>query len=395
MIGTLHKVTSPERLVTYLSTDYDKAGNFRPRADVVMSNIGTEPNQIVRHLRALTQLRPDIRKPLSHIVLAAAPEDRSFRDKLWRKIILSWCKEMGYESYAAFCHGTHVHIVASRILVRRQLVSDRFDYRRSEAVIRTLEERFDLKRTPPSHLWEPSVKTSHVAAPSHSELALAERGQLSAKRYIQTALSELTSKPTAISDLVAALSDLGVATRTRFGQAGNILGFSFSYAGYVFRGSTLGHSFTQRSFIQRGITYDENTEFEKLKQANAHSHGSTIVSADGEAQHVDRERPSTSTVDNEASQRSERGNGRKGQNDRDRKKEAPKVPGPSRRVEAQSDKTGTRPKALHDRMRYPSPDDDTQSFLRDHRAKQLSLIEAINWTTFRPPEPPDDTNENS
>ena len=103
MIGTLHKVTSPERLVTYLSTDYDKAGNFRPRADVVMSNIGTEPNQIVRHLRALTQLRPDIRKPLSHIVLAAAPEDRSFRDQLWRKIIRSWCKEMGYESYAAFC----------------------------------------------------------------------------------------------------------------------------------------------------------------------------------------------------------------------------------------------------------------------------------------------------
>ncbi|OUD08521.1 hypothetical protein BVC71_13565 [Marivivens niveibacter] len=395
MIGTLHKTTSPERLVSYLSADSDKAGSPRPRADLVMSNVGTDPRQIARHLRALTQLRPDIRKPLSHIVLAAAPNDRAIPDPIWRKIVRTWCKKMGYESFAAFCHGTHVHIVASRVLVTRRLVSDRFDYRRSEAVIRALEKRFGLKRTASSHLLDSSAKASHVTAPCHAELALAEDGQLSAKRYIQTALTELTSLPMAISDVVEALAELGVKTRTRFGKAGKILGFSFRYAGYVFRGSSLGHAFTQQSFIQKGITYDKDKELEKLKQANALSQEKAVVSANCEAQQVDPAGHSASAVDVKASRKSAGGNSPAKQNHQGRKGENPDKQRRNRRVETRSGKTETRPKAPPDSMRSPSPDDDLHSFLHLHRAKQGLIIDSINWTGFSQPEPPGDTNDNS
>ena len=395
MIGTLHKTTSPERLVNYLSADADKAGNRRPRADLVMSNVGTAPRQIARHLRALTQLRPDIRKPLSHIVLAAAPDDRAIPDQIWRKIVRFWCKKMGYESFAAFCHGTHIHIVASRVLVNLRLVSDRFDYRRSEAVIRALEKRFKLKRTASSHLLDPSAKASHITAPNHAELALAERGQLTAKRYIQTALTELTSLPMAISDVVAALAELGVKTRTRFGKADKILGFSFRYAGYVFRGSSLGHAFTQKSFIQKGITYDEDKELEKLKQANALSQEKAAVSANGEAQQVDPAGHSASADNAKTSRKSAGDNSPAKQIHQGRKGEDPNEQRPNRRVETQSGKTGSRPKAPHDSMRNLSADDDPQSFLHNYRATQRRLIDSINWTGFRQPKPPDDTNDNS
>lgn len=386
MIGTLNKATSPERLLTYLAAERDRSGENRLRADLIFSNLGFDVAQIARHLRALTQLRPDVRKPLLHIVLAAAQDDRNLQDGLWRKIVRFWCQAMGYESYATYCHGNHVHIVASRVLSSLRLVSDQHDYLRSEIVIRALEERFNLTQTGSSHLVDPNVKTSHVSAPCQAELALAAKGTLSAKRYIQTVLVELTSQPIAISDLVAILAELNISTRTRFGEARNILGFSFSYRGYVFWGTSLGHSFSPQSLVKKGVTYDKNSEFEKLKRANAYSHRNAAVSANREAQHVDRERPPSTRVDVEASRGSEHGNSREKQNNRGRKEEAPKVSGPSPHIETHNDKTGTRPKASPDSMRYPSPDDNIQSFLHEHLAKQRSLIDAINWSGFSSPD---------
>jgi hypothetical protein len=188
----------------------------------------------------------------------------------------------------------------------------------------------------------------------------------------------LTSQPIAISDLVAILAELNISTRTRFGVARNILGFSFSYRGYVFRGTSLGHSFSPQSLVKKGVTYDKNSEFEKLKRANAYSHRNAAVSANREAQHFDVE----------ASRESEHGNSREKQNYLGRKEEAPKVSGPSPHIETHNDKTGTRPKASPDSMRYPSPDDNIQSFLHEHLAKQRSLIDAINWSGFTSPDLP-------
>ncbi|NVK06899.1 MAG: hypothetical protein HWD81_05085 [Marivivens sp.] len=293
---------------------------------------------------------------------------------------------MGYESYATYCHGNHVHIVASRVLSNRRLVSDQHDYSRSEIIIRALEERYNLTRTRSSHLLDLNVKTSHVSAPCQAELALAAKGTLPAKRYIQTALVELTSQPIAISDLVAILAELNISTRIRFGEALNILGFSFSYRGYVFRGTSLGHSFSLQSLVKKGVTYDKNSEFEKLKRANAYSHCNAAVSANREAQQVDRERPPSARVDVEASRGSEHGNSGEKQNYRGRKEEAPELSGRGPHFETHNDKTGTRPKASPDSMRYPSPDDNIQSFLHEHLAKQRSLIDAINWPGFSSPD---------
>jgi hypothetical protein len=136
MIGTLNKATSPERLLTYLAAERDRSGENRLRADLIFSNLGTDVAQISRHLRALTQLRPEVRKPLLHIVLAAAKDDRNLQDGLWRKIVRFWCQAMGFESYATYCHGNHVHVVASRVLSNRGLghVDKRRTQRRMDVI---------------------------------------------------------------------------------------------------------------------------------------------------------------------------------------------------------------------------------------------------------------------
>jgi type II secretory pathway component PulJ len=44
----------------------------------------------------------------------------------------------------------HVHLVTNRVKINGECVSQRFDYRRSEELVRQLEQRYSLEPTPPS-----------------------------------------------------------------------------------------------------------------------------------------------------------------------------------------------------------------------------------------------------
>jgi hypothetical protein len=133
------------------------------RGIVIDSNIpGATPREWSRNVAAFRQLRPTLGKAVYHGSLNPAPGDRLLTDAELGEMARIFLDEMGFAAcpYLIVRHPSdddgdqhrpdHIHILALRINVKGETVSDRNDYKRAEAVTRKLESRFGLTPVPPS-----------------------------------------------------------------------------------------------------------------------------------------------------------------------------------------------------------------------------------------------------
>jgi hypothetical protein len=129
---------------------------------------GTTPRQLASEFGAFRKLRPTLGKAALHVSLSPSPEDRRLTDAEFADIGQRYLEGMGFGdcAFVIVRHDDtdhpHIHLLASRITTSGDVVSDKNDFKRSEALIRQLETAFGLAAVaPPTTTPKPRRNSMH------------------------------------------------------------------------------------------------------------------------------------------------------------------------------------------------------------------------------------------
>lgn len=259
MIGKLAKGKGARGLVSYLLGERDHNGDVRERVAIVGGTLtGRDEHALIAEFSHLHRLRPRLGIHVAHQSLRLAPEDRRLSDDEWLDLASEWSRSMGFESFVIVAHGDdHVHVAASRVRLDGGVVSDSHDWRRSEEIVRRMEERFGLTRIDASHLLEPERATTHRKAPDMVRIGMAERGLASpAEQLADIIETTLNKPPTTVSAFVEALESAGVVVRPNLASTGRLNGFAYGLDGQALDAKALGRGYTLSNLMKRGLNYE-------------------------------------------------------------------------------------------------------------------------------------------
>lgn len=272
MIGKLGKGTGALGLMQYLLRTHDHNGEVRSHIELIGGTFsGQTPREIGKEFEAFHTLRPTLKRHVVHMSLRLAPGDRTLSIEEWRELGTAWAQNMGFDGYAIVMHGNHIHIACSRIKLDGSIVSDGWDWRRSEAIIRDLEHRHGLHRVEPSHLLEPGRARQHRKSPGLSEIALAERGQVPTAEIMRDLLDAALARSTTITQFIEHLESAGVDVRANIASTGRLSGFSYAMDHQLFTAKGLGRKYTYSSLIAGGLTYEPDRDAEAIERTRGSS----------------------------------------------------------------------------------------------------------------------------
>ncbi|NWN92957.1 relaxase/mobilization nuclease domain-containing protein [Marinobacter adhaerens] len=226
---------------------------------------GETPRQLAAEFGAVRALRPNLKKAVTHVSLAAAPGE-TLSDDQWRAIAQDYLDGMGYDDnqYLVTRHTDtdhdHIHIIANRIKHDGGVVSDSHDYPRQERIMREVEQRYGLQATRSSH------EASHKAL-TKGEIEQAVRTQQEPPRQaLQRLVSEAAQGNPTASQFADRLAGAGVEVRANIASTGKMNGFSFGLDGQAYSGSKLGKGFTWKALQEKGVSYEQDRDRPTLER---------------------------------------------------------------------------------------------------------------------------------
>ena len=117
-VGNLLKGSNAGGLLSYLSGDRDHNGEARPRADMIGGTLsGKTTDELTREMKAFSDLRPSLSVNVAHMSINFNKDDRDLTDQEQAEIGKIWAEGMGFDAYAIFSHGDHIHVAASRVKI--------------------------------------------------------------------------------------------------------------------------------------------------------------------------------------------------------------------------------------------------------------------------------------
>ncbi len=124
---------------------------FKDRAELLAFNLcyGNK-KELIDQFNEVRQLNPKLSKPVMHITLSLAPDEKLGNGFL-NEIAECCAKDFGFDKnqYLAVLHvdtkNQHIHIVANRVGFDKKTVSDSNNYRKMAAFCRKMENKFHLK----------------------------------------------------------------------------------------------------------------------------------------------------------------------------------------------------------------------------------------------------------
>lgn len=217
-------------------------------AKLIGGNVaGKDPVTIAAEFRAASDLRRKLTKCVYHVSLSVSPAE-NLSDRKWMAIAQAYLKGMEFSGsqYVVYRHTDrdhdHIHVIASRVrLTDGTAVRDSWQYRRSEVLVRQLEQEFGLQPTHSS--WERQERS-----PTTGEIRRFRRtGEPSKRVELQRAIREATQRCQSLESFVEALALQGVSVRLRRSVSGKIQGISYELDGIAFQGRKLGKDYTWQS----------------------------------------------------------------------------------------------------------------------------------------------------
>ncbi|AFZ15690.1 Relaxase/mobilization nuclease family protein (plasmid) [Crinalium epipsammum PCC 9333] len=286
-------------------------------------------------------INSNVKNIVFHASLSAAPGEELSNDT-WRDLARDYLEGMGFDDnqYIVVRHHepedngkhdhSHVHIVASRVKLTAECVSDSWDYLRSLNLMRELEQKYDLVPTP-HHLsnqkeqhnpTKGEIRVLYQQQQEFEEGKRTEPPQPSARMKLQALIDELTQKPTTMTDLIDKLQSTGVEVRIKQTRNNIIQGISFAHPDWEhgFKGSDLGKHYSWAGLqTHKSVSFDPVRDAEAIANSATNSRASInkkiaakhlqIEVADGIAGTVTAESQTASTrvSDTSATARSNRG----------------------------------------------------------------------------------------
>nr|WP_242017203.1 relaxase/mobilization nuclease domain-containing protein [Trichocoleus sp. FACHB-46] len=194
------------------------------------------------------------------------PHSEHLENDIWHEIAKKYLQAMGFDmnQYAVVRHRDrdhdHAHIVASRVRLDGTTVSDSWDYRRSEEVIRQLERDYGLRSLHSSH------EKDNRSPTTGERRLLARTGEESVRVQLQRSLDQATQNSATLPQLVEQLQQQGIRVRVSYHQTGEIKGISYESNGIAFSGTHLGKAYTFIGLQKyRGVNYDSSKDAELIR----------------------------------------------------------------------------------------------------------------------------------
>jgi hypothetical protein len=264
MIGKHVKGKSFRGLLNYL---FGKEG-----ARYIGGNMeGTNPRELATEFGLSRKLNPKVSRAVYHASLSL-PHHESLDDDTWHEIAQKYLQAMGFKmnQYIVVRHvdreHDHAHIAASRIQLDGTTVSDSWDKRRSEVIIRKLEKEYNLQSVPAS--WE---KDKH--SPSTGERRqLARTGEESVRVKLQRSLDEATQDHPIMPELIEQLQQQGINVRVGYTRTGKVKGISYQLDSVAFSGTHLGKAYTFAGLQKhRGVSYIPKRDDQLIQKLIEHN----------------------------------------------------------------------------------------------------------------------------
>jgi hypothetical protein len=230
---------------------------------------GQTPRQLAAEFRWSRQLNPRVQRAVYHVSLSVLAAEK-LSDDQWRSLADDYLQQMGFNQnqYVIVRHTdtdhNHIHIVASRIRLDGSCVSDSWDYRRSEQIVRQLEQRYQLD--------SPACHNRDRRSPSTSERRMMRRtGESSIRQQLQDAIDATCQIVKTLPELIDHLQERGIETSVQFTRTGHIQGICYQLNDLTFSGTDLGKAYTFPGLQKyRSIDYQPTRDDPLLRFSSPH-----------------------------------------------------------------------------------------------------------------------------
>ena len=217
---------------------------------------GSDARSLAREFGEVRALRPNLTKAVCHVSLSIAPGER-LTDGQWRDVAQKYLESMGFKDsqYVVTKHTDtehpHIHILANRVTMKGEVVSDSHDYKRQEALMRRLEREYGLSQVAPSR------ETARKAMSKGEIEHVLRTGEASARTRLQGLIDNAIKEKQELRAFINRLAQDGVETKLNQASIGRISGISFSLDGVALKGSDLGKAYSWNSLQKRGLHHEQ------------------------------------------------------------------------------------------------------------------------------------------
>jgi hypothetical protein len=206
-------------------------------------------------------------KNVYHVSLSV-PVTEQFDETKWRAIAQDYLTEMGFNNnqYLIVLHQdtqhNHIHLVTSRLKLDGEVVSDSWDWKRSQRIIRELEQKYQLTKT--------TTKNHLRKSPTTGEKRLNKRtGNLSIRQQLQTIIDQACQTQQTLPDLVKKLHLKGINIQFNFNNKGQPIGISYQLDGITFSGTQLGKAYSFSGLQKyQNVDYNSVRDDQELRLLN-------------------------------------------------------------------------------------------------------------------------------
>ena len=242
------------------------------KGEAIVLDTNLASNSVVKQTKefnVVRQLKSNLSKAVYHVSLNLPYNDANkLSNHEFSNLAKDYLEGMGFNEnqYIVYKHfdvnHSHIHIVANRVNFCGNVVSDSQDYKRSESLIRKLEQKYNL-----SELIR--KEESNVLSKGEIEKCL-RTGDVPERLELQNILIEILNQNLLIKDFIDKLKLKGVNVKINQSLiTGFISGISFEYKGTFYKGSKIHKNFSWNNIKTKIITDEQNRNHSIIPEDNA------------------------------------------------------------------------------------------------------------------------------
>ena len=225
-------------------------------ASIIDSNVnkGTVVQQ-TKEFNLVRQLRPNLSKAVYHTSLNLSYSD-TLTDEEFSNLARDYLEGMGFDDnqFVFYKHWDqdhlHLHLVANRVKFSGEVVSDSQDYKRSGALIRKLEVKYNLTQFIPK-------EEGNVLSKGEIEKCL-RTGNVPERLELQNIIFEVLKENINLELFIKKLNARGVGAKLNNSSTGYISGISFEFKEIAYKGSAVHKALSWKNIDTKLKNYEQN-----------------------------------------------------------------------------------------------------------------------------------------
>lgn len=203
-----------------------------------------------KEFNIVRQQKPNLSKAVYHVSLNLPYEDsKKLSDEKFANLARDYLEGMDFKAnqYILYKHldvdHCHIHIVANRVDFSGNVVSDSHDYKRSETLIRKLEQKYNLTELV-------RKEESNVLSKGEIEKCL-RTGESPDRLVLQSIINELLKQYLTMHEFSEKLKGKDIEVKLNKSTTGLVSGISFKYKEVTYKGSKINRSLSYNNLTKK------------------------------------------------------------------------------------------------------------------------------------------------